>query len=50
MKFQKDGLIRSGKDYYNIGGIILVIGCIQFLLAINLAEIFFSSTLLKKTP
>jgi hypothetical protein len=50
MKFQKEGLIISGKNYYKIGGIILVIGCIQFLLAINLAEIFFPGTVLKKTP
>ncbi len=38
MKFQRGSLFRPEKDYYKIAGIILLIGCLQFLLAVNLAE------------
>jgi hypothetical membrane protein len=38
MKFQKGSIFRPEKDYYKIAGIILLVGCIQFLLAVNLAE------------
>jgi hypothetical membrane protein len=38
MKFQKGSIFKPEKDYYKIAGIILVIGCLQFLLAVNLAE------------
>ncbi len=38
MKFQRGSIFRPKKDYYKIAGIILIIGAIQFLLAVNLAE------------
>jgi len=38
LKFQRGSLFRPEKDYYKIAGIVLVIGCLQFLLAVNLAE------------
>lgn len=41
MKIQRGSIFRPEKDYYTIAGIILLIGCVQFLLAINLAEILF---------
>ncbi len=41
MKFQRGSIFRPEKDYYKIAGIILIIGCVQFLLAVNLAEALF---------
>jgi len=38
MKFQRGSIFRPEKEYYKIAGIILIIGCLQFLLAVNLAE------------
>jgi hypothetical membrane protein len=38
MKIQKGSIFRPEHDYYKIAGIILLIGCLQFLLAVNLAE------------
>ncbi len=38
MKFQRGSIFRPEKDYYKAAGIILLIGCLQFLLAVNLAE------------
>ncbi len=38
MKFQRGSIFRPEKEYYKIAGVILLIGCIQFLLAVNLAE------------
>ena len=38
MKFQRGSLFRPEQNYYKIAGIILLIGCLQFFLAINLAE------------
>ena len=38
MKFQRGSLFRPEQNYYKIAGIILLIGCLQFLLAVNLAE------------
>ncbi len=41
MKIQKGSIFRPEKDYYKSAGIVLIIGCIQFLLSINLAEALF---------
>jgi hypothetical membrane protein len=38
MKFQKGSIFKPEKEYYKIAGIILLIGCLQLLLAVNLAE------------
>ena len=38
MKFQRGSIFKPEKEYYKIAGIILLIGCLQFLLAVNLAE------------
>ena len=38
MKFQRGSIFRPEKDYYKFAGIILFIGCIQFLLAVELAQ------------
>jgi hypothetical membrane protein len=38
MKIQRGSIFRPERDYYKIAGIILLIGCLQFLLAVNLAE------------
>ncbi len=41
MKIQKGSIFRPGKDFYKIAGILLISGSIQFLLAVNLAEVLF---------
>ena len=41
MKFQRGSIFKPEKEYYKIAGIILVIGSIQYLLAVNLAEALF---------
>lgn len=41
MKFQRGSIFRPEKEYYKLAGIILTIGCVQFLLAVNLAEALF---------
>lgn len=38
MSFQRGSIFRPEKDYYKIAGIILIVGCIQFLLAVNFAQ------------
>lgn len=38
MKFQRGSIFRPEKEYYKIAGILLLIGTIQFFLAVNLAE------------
>ncbi len=38
MKFQRGSIFKPEKEYYKIAGIILIVGCMQFLLAVNLAE------------
>ncbi len=38
MKFQRGSIFRPEKDYYKFAGIILLIGCMQFILAIELAQ------------
>lgn len=38
MKMQRGSIFRPEEDYYKIAGIILIIGCFQFILAVNLAE------------
>jgi len=38
MKFQRGSIFKPEKNYYKIAGIILMIGCLQFFLAVNLAE------------
>jgi hypothetical membrane protein len=38
MKFQRGSIFKPEKEYYKIAGIILIIGCIQFFMAVNLAE------------
>lgn len=38
MKFQRGSLFRPEKDYYKSAGILLMVGCVQFLLAVNLAQ------------
>jgi hypothetical membrane protein len=41
MKFQRGSIFRPEKDYYKYAGIVLIIGGIQFFLAITLAEALF---------
>jgi len=38
MKFQRGSIFKPEKEYYKFAGIILLIGCLQFILALNLAE------------
>jgi hypothetical membrane protein len=38
MKFQRGSIFKPEKEYYKFAGIILLIGCVQFFLAVNLAE------------
>jgi hypothetical membrane protein len=38
MEFHKGSIFRPEKDYYKVAGIILSVGVIQFLLAVNLAQ------------
>lgn len=38
MKYQRGSIFKPEREYYKIAGIILLIGCLQFLLAVNLAE------------
>lgn len=38
MKFQRGSIFRPEKDYYKLAGIILIVGCVQFFMAVNLAE------------
>lgn len=41
MKFQRGSIFKPEKEYYKIAGIVLLIGSVQFLLAVNLAEALF---------
>lgn len=41
MKFQRGSIFKPEKEYYEAAGIILLISTLQFLLAVNLAEIQF---------
>ena len=41
MKMQRGSIFRPEQDYYKIAGIIMMIGCFQFILAVNLAETMF---------
>jgi hypothetical membrane protein len=38
MEFQRGSIFKPEKEYYKIAGIILIIGCLQFFMAVNLAE------------
>lgn len=38
MKFQRGSIYKPEKEHYQIAGILLLIGCVQFLLTLNLAE------------
>lgn len=38
MKFQRGSIFKPEKEYYKIAGIILIISCLQFFMAVNLAE------------
>lgn len=42
MKFQRGSIFKPEKEYYKVAGIILLVGCLQFLMAVNLAETQFS--------
>lgn len=42
MKIQRGSIFKPEKEYYKIAGIILIIGSLQFLLAVNLAEALFT--------
>ena len=41
MKFQKGSIFKPDKDYYKIAGMLLVIGGIMYVLAINIGESLF---------
>jgi hypothetical membrane protein len=41
MKIQRGSIFKPEKNYYKIAGITLMIGCLQFFLAVNLAETLF---------
>jgi hypothetical membrane protein len=38
MKIQRGSIFRPDKDYYLVAGIILMVACIQFFLAVTIAE------------
>lgn len=38
MKFQRGSIFKPEKDYYKIAGILLVVGCLQFFMAVTFAE------------
>ncbi len=38
LKIQRGSIYKPEKQYYQIAGILLIIGCLQFFLALNLAE------------
>lgn len=38
MKIQRGSIFRPDKDYYRIAGIIMLVGALQFFMAVNLAE------------
>ncbi len=38
MKFQKGSIFKPEKEYYKFAGILLVVACVQYLLAVNIAE------------
>ena len=38
MRFQRGSIFKPEKDYYKFAGILLLVGCLQFILAVNLAE------------
>lgn len=42
MKFQRGSIFKPENDHYKYAGIFLIIGCIQYLLVVNLAESMFS--------
>ncbi len=41
MKFQRGSIFKPEKEYYKFAGILLVIACVQYLLAVNMAESLF---------
>jgi hypothetical membrane protein len=41
MKFQRGSIFKPEKEYYKWAGFILVIACIQYFLAVNIAESMF---------
>lgn len=41
MKFQKGSIFKPDKEYYKMAGILLVIGGIMYILAINIVESLF---------
>lgn len=41
MKIQRGSIFKPEKEYYKIAGIILIIGSVQFLLAVTMAEALF---------
>jgi hypothetical membrane protein len=43
MKFQKGSIFKPDKEYYKIAGILLVIGGIMYVIAINIGESLFPS-------
>ncbi len=38
IQIQRGSIFRPEKDYYKVAGIILIIACVQFFMAVNLAE------------
>jgi hypothetical membrane protein len=41
MKFQRGSIFKPEREYYKWAGILLVIACVQYLLAVNIAESMF---------
>ena len=41
MKYQRGSIFKPEHNYYKIAGILLVVGCVQYLLAVNIAESMF---------
>ena len=41
MKFQKGSIFKPDIEYYKIAGILLVIGCIMYVIAVNIGESLF---------
>ncbi|MDP3485938.1 MAG: hypothetical protein Q8S06_10605 [Methanobacteriaceae archaeon] len=41
MKYQKGSIFKPENNHYKSAGILLLVGCIQYILAVNIAEAMF---------
>lgn len=49
MEFQEGSISKPEKDYYKIAGIALIVGCMQFFMAVTFAETQFPSYTVRET-